>query len=289
MSLSPQLLVKTTAGCASFYVKDITPVYNATIAPNGYNSPNLAAASVTNLDIQITNMATPTVTRTVIIPTLATTFDPTRLPPTSTGVMQYNITNYQTLSSTTLTVSSGTITSTTTITYTTSAAHGLSVGQVVTVSGMSPSDFNVTGIVTGVPTATQFTFTSSGLTNNSSTSGGTAKVYTNTSFSSLTDGVYKIVYNVTGPVSGVSTVHTTTCYVVVDCAISDTLTSMLKDLNCCNNCSDANNHKLNLLYQAYLLREKACYLASCQDFQGAQDILDCLTAMLGSVSCDSCS
>lgn len=40
-------------------------------------------------------------------------------------------------------------------TYTTSAAHGLSVGQAVTVSGVTPSGYNATGEVNQVPGSTQ--------------------------------------------------------------------------------------------------------------------------------------
>ena len=108
-------------------------------------------------------------------------------------------------------------------------------------------------------------------------------VYTN--LYTPTDGVYKFVYTTINS----ATTYTSSCYVVVDCTISATLDSMLKDINCCSSCSDSNNAKLNLLYQAYLLREKACHLANCQDFTGAQDVLDCLNTMIGTTSCDSCS
>jgi hypothetical protein len=279
MALVTQFSVKTTAGCSSFYVKDITPAYDSGTAPNGYGSPNALATGITAINFQITNMADPTVTRTVIVPTVKTTYDGTRVP----GVVQYNITSYQTALSTTYAITSSVSSSSNNnIVYTTTLAHPYTIGKIVTITGSSASTHNITGVITNITTNT-FTIdvpgiaTANGLT-------ATSQGYTNTTITP-TDGVYKFVYTSTN--AGV--IYSSTCYVVVDCTIGATLDSMLKDINCCSSCSDSNNTKLNMLYQAYILRDKACHLAACQDFTGAQDVLDCLNAMIGTTSCDSCS
>jgi Metallo-peptidase family M12B Reprolysin-like len=64
----------------------------------------------------------------------------------------------------------------TTATISTSAAHGRSVGEVVTISGVSPSGYNGTFTITAVPTTRTFEYTalSSGLANGG---GGTATVF----------------------------------------------------------------------------------------------------------------
>lgn len=284
MALVTQFSVKTVSGCTKFYLKDITPAWDATSAPTGYDITgvnNPTPNNITSVSVNITNMATPTVTRTVVIPTTSPTFVPSSIP----GVVKYTISSYQTALSNSVNITSSNSTATPgLVTYTTSSVHPYTVGQIVTVTGVSTASHNVTGIVTATPATTVFTLSIPTVAAGTTGTGGTSLGYTSTAFS-VTDGVYKFVYNII--LSGVT--YTSTCYVVVDCAISDTLTSMLKDLNCCNNCSDSNNTKLNLLYQAYLLREKACYLATCQDFTGAQDVLDCISAMIGTTSCDSCS
>lgn len=284
MALVTQFSVKTISGCTKFYLKDTTPAWDAVSAPTGYdstgvNNPN--PSSITSINVAITNMADPTVTRTVIIPTTSPTFTPATIP----GIVKYTISSYQTALSASYTISSSNSNAGAgSVTYTTSVSHPYTVGQTVTVTGASNALHNVTGIVTATPAVNVFTLSIPTIASNTTSTGGSSLGYTNTAFT-VTDGVYKFVYNIL--LSGVT--YTATCYIVVDCTVSDTLTSMLKDLNCCNNCSDANNTKLNLLYQAYLLREKACYLATCQDFTGAQEVLDCLNAMIGTTSCDSCS
>lgn len=279
MALVTQFSVKTTGGCSSFYLKDVTPAYDSTTAINGYGSPNALATGITSINFQVTNMADPTVIRTVIVPTTKTTYDSSRVP----GVVQHNMTSYQTALSTTYAVASASST-TTEMTFNTSVAHPYTVGQVVTISGFtSPAQYNCTGVVTGV-TTTSFVIASSGLTSGSATGTGTSQGYTSTTYTP-TDGVYKFVYNTVNN----SVTYTSSCYVVVDCTIGSKLDAMLKEINCCSSCSDANNTKLNLLYKAYLLREKACHLAACQDFTGAQDVLDCLNTMIGTTTCDSCS
>jgi hypothetical protein len=61
----------------------------------------------------------------------------------------------------------------TTYTYTSSSAHGLSSGQTVTVTGMTPTAYNLTGTVT-VTSSTQFTMVGSTSNPTASTVSGTA-------------------------------------------------------------------------------------------------------------------
>lgn len=284
MALVTQFSVKTVSGCTKFYLKDITPAWDSVSAPNGYdstgvNNPN--PSNITRISVNITNMADPTVTRTVIVPTTSPTFTPATIP----GIVKYTISSYQTALSSSFTITGANSNAGAgAVSYTTSVSHSLTLGQIVSISNTTLSTHNVTGIITAIPAANVFTVSIPTIGANTTSTGGTVLGYTDTALT-ITDGVYKFVYSII--LSG--TTYSATCYVVVDCAIADALTSMLKELDCCNNCSDSNNKKLNLLYEAYLLRDKACYLATCQDFTGAQTVLDCLSAMIGTTSCDSCS
>ena len=77
-------------------------------------------------------------------------------------------------------------TTATTYTYTTASAHGLTTGQTVTVSGVTPSAYNQGGTVT-VTSSTQFTITGKTFSV-TSTASGTTYTYTTASAHGLTTG-----------------------------------------------------------------------------------------------------
>lgn len=68
--------------------------------------------------------------------------------------------------------STGAVRSSNVVTITTSTAHGFSVGQSVTISGVSDSSFNGTFTIVSVPTIASFTYSQSG--SNATSNGGTA-------------------------------------------------------------------------------------------------------------------
>jgi len=68
--------------------------------------------------------------------------------------------------------SNGVVRSANVVTIATTSAHGLSVGETVTISGVSDSSFNGTFVVATVPSATMFTYAQTG--SNASSGGGTA-------------------------------------------------------------------------------------------------------------------
>jgi hypothetical protein len=74
------------------------------------------------------------------------------------------------------------------VTITTASVHGLSVGETVTVSGVSDSSFNGTFVVATVPSATTFTYAQTG--SNGASGGGTAASNTVSIFIGNGDGTF---------------------------------------------------------------------------------------------------
>jgi len=98
----------------------------------------------------------------------------------------------------------------TTATITTTSAHGLQVGHVVTVAGITPSGYNGTHAVTAVPSPTQLSFASAtsgaqtvagtvSLVGNSSHAGTAATVITSSSFEDQVDDYPGTIYRVVTP------------------------------------------------------------------------------------------
>lgn len=104
----------------------------------------------------------------------------------------------------------------------------------------------------------------------------------------VSDGIYKFVYTVVDAANN-DQVYQRTCYVLNDCGICCSLDQKLKDLKECGSCSDKNNRSVNMLYEAYMLRQKAHHLVACHDFAGAQQVLDYLSRLLDIKYCDSCN
>lgn len=102
----------------------------------------------------------------------------------------------------------------------------------------------------------------------------------------LTEGIYKFTYKI---FSDVGTLYTTSCYVAQMCTICCCLSQKLKDIKACSNCSSAErSKKLNQYYDNYMLKEKINFLMACQDFTGAQSLIDYLSTYCGIQNCDSC-
>lgn len=106
------------------------------------------------------------------------------------------------------------------------------------------------------------------------------------SATTIEDGIYEFVYSVT---DNDGQVFQRTCYVLNDCSICCSLDQKLKDLNTCGTCDKQNVRTTNMLYEAYMLRQKAHHLVSCHDFAGAQEILDYLSRLLDIKYCDNCN
>jgi hypothetical protein len=104
----------------------------------------------------------------------------------------------------------------------------------------------------------------------------------------LSDGIYKFVYTVVDGANN-DQVYQRTCYVLNDCNICCSLDQKLKDLKECGSCNEKNNRSVNMLYEAYMLRQKAHHLVACHDFAGAQQVLDYLSRLLDIKYCDSCN
>lgn len=94
----------------------------------------------------------------------------------SRGTCTVRLTDFPSENIKSYTISSASV-SGSTVTYTTSANHELTGGQLVTISGMSPSAFNISNVViNSAPTSTTFTLLTSQFTSapsGSSTAGGT--------------------------------------------------------------------------------------------------------------------
>jgi hypothetical protein len=281
--LKLQTSVTVSRGCQGFYFQDVTPEYDVLTEPNGYDPAGIGSVDPSDIDsnnitIEITNMANPGYSQTILVP--STAFDPNQIP----GVVQYEIPNTS-FSNITYTVSAATSTTPGLVTtYTTSTPHTYVVGQTVTVSGLLPTQFNVTGVVLAVPTNDTFTLSSIAVGSASNTGSVSGQGIT------TGDGVYKFVYTIvdTDPQQN-NQIYQAVCYVLNDCGICCELDQRLKDLKNCGTCNENNNKSVNALYDAYMLRQKAHHLVACYDIAGAQEILDYLTRMLDLKTCDNCN
>jgi hypothetical protein len=104
----------------------------------------------------------------------------------------------------------------------------------------------------------------------------------------ITDGIYQFVYSVVDSANN-DQVYQRTCYVLNDCAICCELEQRLKDIKSCGSCNELNSRSVNLLYEAYMLRQKAHHLVACLNFTGAQEVIDYLNRLLDLQTCDSCN
>jgi len=98
----------------------------------------------------------------------------------------------------------------TTATITTTSAHGLQVGHVVTVAGITPAGYNGTHAVTAVPSSTELSYANAtsgaqtvagtvSLVGNSSHAGTAATVRTSSSFEDETDDYPGTIYRIITP------------------------------------------------------------------------------------------
>lgn len=279
--LKLQIDVSIPRGCEGFYFQDTTPAYNVLTEPNGYDSTGISSVDPDDIDpnnitIEITNMANPGYSQTIYVPTTA--FNPSQIP----GVVQYEIPN---TSFTNVTYSVSAATSTTpglVTTYTTSTPHTYVAGQTVTVSGLFPTQFNVTGVILSVPTNDTFTLSSIAVGSASNTGSVSGQGIT------TGDGIYKFLYTIVDTGDN-DQIYQAVCYVLNDCGICCELDKRLKDLKNCGTCNENNNKLVNNLYEAYMLRQKAHHLVACYDIAGAQEILDYLNRMLDLKTCDNCN
>lgn len=96
----------------------------------------------------------------------------------------------------------------TTATLTTASAHGLAVGDLVTIAGMTPSGYNGTYLVGTVPTTTSFTVTTSGSNLGNSTVSGTVSAPAQASITARSAGTVGLV--VRGAASAVTDIFRVT-------------------------------------------------------------------------------
>ena len=97
----------------------------------------------------------------------------------------------------TIAATSGAVRAANVVTITTTSPHGLTVGQIVTISGVTDTSFNGTFAVLAVPSTTTFTYAQSG----SDATSGSGTVNTNT--------VKWFVNSVEGGVAATGTISTT--------------------------------------------------------------------------------
>lgn len=105
--------------------------------------------------------------------------------------------------------------------------------------------------------------------------------------STIPDGIYKVTYRFTLLSNGrkVSVTNYIACTCAIDCCINEQLLT----LGCCSDCSDEkNNRKIYNLYRAHMLRDKIKYQLACNDAQGAQNTINCLTEFCNITTCNSC-
>lgn len=104
----------------------------------------------------------------------------------------------------------------------------------------------------------------------------------------LTQGVYKFEYTIYSSASSLS--YTAAAYKVQDCQICCCLAQKLKEITFCTDCTTKQlTAKQEQLREAYMLMDKAQYLATCFDNIGAQDIIDFLSRYCSVSNCDSCN
>lgn len=102
----------------------------------------------------------------------------------------------------------------------------------------------------------------------------------------IEDGVYKFVYGFKD-FNGAS--YSATCYVAALYQVCCCLDQKLKDLTICDNCTEKErSKKIYTLYDAWMLRQKAQHLVGCNDFAGAQKIIDHLSLICNIKRCDAC-
>lgn len=105
--------------------------------------------------------------------------------------------------------------------------------------------------------------------------------------STIVDGVYHFKYSITDVTNG--RVYISECDTVVDYTVCCCLDKKLKDIQICANCTrEQKSKKIDDLYNAYMLRQKAKYAASCGDLAGAQSILNDLLTYCNIKRCDAC-
>lgn len=102
----------------------------------------------------------------------------------------------------------------------------------------------------------------------------------------LADGIYKFDYRVYD-ISGL--VYISSCYIVQDCQSCCCLDTKLAKIKYCNDCKDKYSNDIRTLYDLYLKRDSARLLASCGDYEGAQEALNFILDECNIKSCDSCN
>ena len=105
----------------------------------------------------------------------------------------------------------------------------------------------------------------------------------------IEDGVYKFIYTILETKNNITTTYQAGCYILNDCNICCAMDQKLKDLKNCGTCNDKNNRTVNMLYEAYMLRQKAHHLVSCHDFTGANEVLEYLKGLLDIKTCENCN
>lgn len=104
----------------------------------------------------------------------------------------------------------------------------------------------------------------------------------------LTQGVYKFTYTIYSSASSLR--YTVSAYKVQDCQICCCLSQKLKEITFCTDCTNIQmTAKQEQLREAYMLMDKAQYLAVCFDNIGAQEIINFLSRYCSISNCDSCN
>lgn len=105
--------------------------------------------------------------------------------------------------------------------------------------------------------------------------------------SKLADGIYKFQYLPYNDSNGYT--YSSTCYVVQDCQICCCLDSRLSDISLPTDCVDCDNErKIKKLWNLYLQRDAARMAAACNNYTGAQEIIDFIISECNITDCTNC-
>ena len=104
--------------------------------------------------------------------------------------------------------------------------------------------------------------------------------------SKITDGIYTFKYTITVG----STPYYNTCKILANCQVCQCLERKLIDINLCTNCTESQRtRRINDLYHAWMLKDKAKHAVSCNDVSSAINIINYLSDYCNISRCDSCN
>ena len=103
----------------------------------------------------------------------------------------------------------------------------------------------------------------------------------------ITDGVYTFKYIID---DGNNKKYYNTCKILANCQVCQCLEKKLIDINLCTNCTESQRtRRINDLYHAWMLKDKAKHAVACNDVSSAVNIINYLLDYCNISRCDSCN